>query len=124
MSKTNLADLPTPVLLIDYEKLENNISTMAAKAKKNEVNLHPHIKTHKCVEAARIQTRGHFGGITVSTLAEARAFAAGGFQDITYAVPLPLDRLNECADLHQRLDSFHIPVPEDIRRLCLSTQPS
>ena len=34
------------------------------------------MKTHKCVEAARFQIRGHFGGITVSTLAEARFFAA------------------------------------------------
>ena len=32
-----------------------------------------------------MQTAGHSGAITVSTLAEARAFVAHGFQDITYA---------------------------------------
>jgi D-serine deaminase-like pyridoxal phosphate-dependent protein len=37
---------------------------------------------------ARIQTAGHDGAITVSTLAEARAFAKHGFNDITYAVPI------------------------------------
>ena len=50
--------------------------------------LRPHVKTHKCAEVALLQSAGHFGGITVSTLAEARFFFEAGFTDITYAVPL------------------------------------
>ena len=56
---------------------------MSARATALGVPLRPHIKTHKCVEAGRLQVRGHFGGITVSTLAEAHAFADAGF-DVRY----------------------------------------
>jgi len=50
--------------------------------------LRPHIKTHKCVEVARLQTAGGAPALTVSTLGEARWFAAHGFTDLTYAVPI------------------------------------
>jgi len=44
------------------------------------------LKTAKSHEVARIATKSHFGGITVSTLREAEYFAENGFTDITYAV--------------------------------------
>jgi D-serine deaminase-like pyridoxal phosphate-dependent protein len=102
------SELKTPCALVDLDRFERNCVRMADRAQALGVRLRPHVKTHKCVAAARIQTRDQFGGITVSTLAEARGFANGGFRDITYAVPLPLDRLDECADLTRRLDRFHI----------------
>jgi D-serine deaminase-like pyridoxal phosphate-dependent protein len=105
-----IEELKTPCALVDLDRLERNAQSMADRTRRLDVRLRPHVKTHKCIEAARIQTRGQFGGITVSTLAEARAFAAAGFRDITYAVPLPLDRLSDCIDLHRRLDAFHILV--------------
>ena len=81
-------DIPTPAMLIDIDVLTANIVAMAAKAKKLGVRLRPHIKTHKSVHIARLQREHGAIGITVSTLAEAEAFAAAGFDDITYAVPL------------------------------------
>lgn len=63
------------------------------------VRLRPHVKTHKCVEIARIQTDGHDGSVTVSTLAEARAFAAAGFRNVTYAVPIEPGKFEEAATL-------------------------
>jgi D-serine deaminase-like pyridoxal phosphate-dependent protein len=103
-----IADLKTPCALVDLDRFEANAARMAEKARRLGVRLRPHVKTHKCVEAARIQTRDHFGGITVSTLAEARGFADRGFNDITYAVPVDSGRLDECADLHHRLDRFNL----------------
>ena len=47
--------------------------------------LRPHVKPHKVAEIGQLQTHGHFGGIMLSTLAEAHHFAASGFQDIVYA---------------------------------------
>lgn len=94
-----ITDLATPAALVDLDALERNAQAMAARAHRLGVRLRPHVKTHKCAEAARIQVRGHFGGITVSTLAEARHFAAAGFRDITYAVPVSPRRLDEVADL-------------------------
>lgn len=81
-------DLNTPSLILDLARVQRNAEHMAAKATQLGVRLRPHIKTHKCVEVARLQTAGHDGAVTVSTLAEARAFAANGFRNITYAVPI------------------------------------
>ena len=94
-----LAELRTPCALVDLDVLERNCARMSARAKRLGVKLRPHVKTHKCVDIARIQTRGQSGAITVSTLAEARAFASGGFLDITYAVPVPFPAIPEAADL-------------------------
>ena len=91
--------LPTPCALVDLDRLERNAARMGDKVARLGARLRPHVKTHKCVEAARIQTRGHFGGVAVSTLAEARALAAAGFADITYAIPIPLARIPECAEI-------------------------
>ncbi len=94
-----LDDLKTPCALVDIDAVEWNTQRMSERMSKLGVRLRPHVKTHKCVEAARLQVRGHFGGITVSTLAEARFFKDAGFGDITYAFPLPPDRAGEAAAL-------------------------
>ena len=100
----------TPCAVVELARLEVNASGMVEHARRLGVRLRPHVKTHKCVEAARLQTAGEHGGITVSTLAEARAFAAAGFRDITWAVPVALDRLDECAELVRRTDHFRVLV--------------
>ena len=91
----DIAELSTPALLIDWDQVEANCQMMSARAKMLGVRLRPHVKTHKCVEIAKLQVRDHFGGITVSTMAEARTFAAHGFTDITLAVPVAPHRVLE-----------------------------
>src|SRR5688572_19953987 len=81
---------------------------MREKALASGVAFRPHVKTHKSVEIGRIQHDGAAGPITVSTLAEAEGFAADGFRDITYAVPLApsrdkLDRVRALAANVERL---------------------
>lgn len=85
---TDLHGLPTPALLLDAARLRRNAARVGDRVRALGARLRPHVKTHKCVEVARIQLEGHPRAITVSTLAEARAFAAHGFTDITYAVPV------------------------------------
>jgi D-serine deaminase-like pyridoxal phosphate-dependent protein len=97
-----LESLKTPSLLVDLNRVRGNAAQMSRRAKKMGVQLRPHIKTHKCIEIARIQTEGHSGAITVSTLAEARAFAANGFREITYAVPIDPGKFNEAVELAQQ----------------------
>jgi len=84
----DLETIPTPALLLDVERVRNNAKRIGNRVRDLGARLRPHVKTHKSIEVARIQTEGHSGAITVSTLAEASAFVAGGFQDITYAVPI------------------------------------
>jgi len=105
-----LDGLPTPSALIDLDRFERNATRMADHTHHLGVRLRPHSKTHKCVEAARIQTRGHFGGITVSTLAEARGFAAAGFRDITYAVPIAPQKLTAALEIGARIDRLAVLV--------------
>lgn len=91
--------IKTPSLLLDLARVERNAKRMSEKAHTSGVRLRPHIKTHKCVEVARIQTAGHDGAITVSTLAEARAFAKHGFKDITYAVPIESGKFDDAIEI-------------------------
>lgn len=83
---------------------------MAEHAHALGVRLRPHVKTHKCIEGARIQTAGAFGGITVSTLAEARGFADAGFSDITYAVPVAPQKLDEVVAINSRIERLAVIV--------------
>ena len=96
---TSIADLPTPTLLLDLDKLEANLEGMAARARALGVALRPHIKTHKCIEIARMQRALGATGITVSTLYEAEVFAEHGFTDITWASPVSLARVGEAQTL-------------------------
>ena len=84
----DLETIKTPSLLLDIDRVRKNAARMSDVASRNWARLRPHIKTHKCIEVAKIQTAGHNGAITVSTLAEARDFSGNGFSDITYAVPI------------------------------------
>jgi D-serine deaminase-like pyridoxal phosphate-dependent protein len=72
---------------------------MSETALSSNVRLRPHVKTHKCIEVALIQTAGHDGAITVSTLAEARAFSKHGFLDITYGVPIERGKFDACVEI-------------------------
>lgn len=81
----------TPFLAVDAQVLQHNIDTMAGRAAQLGVALRPHVKTHKCLEIARLQRDAGARGITVATLGEAEVFQAGGFDDITIAYPLWLD---------------------------------
>ena len=89
----------TPSLLVDLDRVTRNAARMSETAHRNNVRLRPHIKTHKCIEVARIQTEGHDGAITVSTLEEARAFAKHGFTDITYAVPIEKGKFADAVEI-------------------------
>ena len=89
----------TPCPLLDLHRVRQNAERISEIARRNNVRLRPHIKTHKCIEVARIQTEGHDGAITVSTLEEARAFAEHGFTDITYAVPIELGKFAEAIEI-------------------------
>ncbi|MFX1299526.1 MAG: alanine racemase [Promethearchaeota archaeon] len=98
----NIDDLITPVLLIEKDKLVRNVASMADKARKSRVALRPHIKTHKCIEIANLQTEYGAQGITVSTSGEAEAFINAGFSDLTLAFPLVPNKIPHALKLAQR----------------------
>jgi hypothetical protein len=75
-------DLRTPAYIVDMKVASANAARMLASAKALGVAIRPHVKTHKTVELALLQTGGVRKGITVSTLAEAAFFADRGWDDI------------------------------------------
>lgn len=80
--------LDTPTLLLDKEIVLENIFQMSEFAKKNNVNLRPHIKTHKSVEIAKLQSEHGAIGITTAKLEEAEVMAGAGIKDILVAYPV------------------------------------
>src|SRR5215218_8600944 len=102
----DLHNIKTPSLVLDVERVRRNAGRMSERIAKLGAALRPHVKTHKCVEVARIQTGGGAGGITASTLAEARAFATHGFKDITYAVPIEPGKFDEALALSKLCERF------------------
>ena len=108
-----LETLKTPSLVLDVERVKRNARKIGQRLKDWGVNLRPHIKTHKSVEVARIQTEGHSGAVTVSTLAEARAFAEHGFTQITYAIPIEPGKFNKAIELSRKCDDLAL-ITDDV----------
>jgi D-serine deaminase-like pyridoxal phosphate-dependent protein len=85
---------PTPYLKVDPVRMRHNIRRASERAASARVALRPHIKTHKCVEVAKLQLAAGAVGITVATLVEAETFARHEFDDIFIAYPLWLDKVS------------------------------
>ncbi|MGW8729519.1 DSD1 family PLP-dependent enzyme [Streptomyces sp. NPDC055808] len=88
-----LADPDTPFAVVDAHRMRRNIERLATRADRLAVALRPHVKTAKSLGVAASLHHGTPGPITVSTLAEAEAFADGGYTDITYAVGIDPHKL-------------------------------
>lgn len=84
----HITELDTPTLLLDLEKLQQNMEETARFASKSNVKLRPHIKTHKSVKIAQMQLESGAVGITVAKIGEAEVMAAAGIKDILIAYPI------------------------------------
>ena len=100
--------IKTPSLIVDFARMKRNAERMTTRAKQLNIALRPHVKTHKCVEIAKIQTVGNSGAIMVSTIAEARLFANNNFTDITYGVPIEAGKFAEIIELSRNCERFSV----------------
>lgn len=94
----NLKKIDTPFLLIDKTKFKKNISNLNIKLAPYEVQLRPHLKTVKSLEAVKHLLENFDSPATVSTLKEAEVFASAGYTNLTYAVgifPQKLPRIQK-----------------------------
>lgn len=92
--------LETPCLLVDRERLEANITAMAAACEGAGVSLRPHVKSHKCLEIAGLQRSAGAVGLTCAKVSEAAVFARGGFDDLRVAYPVLGAKARELRRLH------------------------
>lgn len=81
-------ELDTPELVVDLDRLEDNIARMAAFFGGRRARLRPHFKTHKCIEIARRQLAAGAIGITCAKLSEAEVLATAGIDSILIAGPI------------------------------------
>ena len=102
MAAQTIDDLPTPALILDRAILRRNLKRMSDRLRDAGVMLRPHVKTAKSVQIGRMAVEGHDGRITVSTLAEARYFAQGGFKDILYGVGIIPSKLAVVSELRRQ----------------------
>ena len=95
-------ELPTPAVLVERSRLQDNIARMQALADQEKVALRPHTKTHKSVRLAQMQREAGARGLTVAKVGEAEVLVEAGFDDIRLAYPIvsqdKLARLQRLAD--------------------------
>ena len=87
-SQLRRTSVPTPALVIDLTRLEQNIATMAASAAKWGVRLRPHAKSHKCVSIARRQIDAGATGVSCATLDEVAAMVGAEIPGILLTSPV------------------------------------
>lgn len=97
----HLADLSTPCLILDADRMDRNIARLRDRLTDLGVTLRPHLKTGKSVEVAQRMMPTPQGPATVSTLQEARRFADAGVRDIIYAVGVSPAKLPEILTLRR-----------------------
>ncbi|MFW9901594.1 MAG: alanine racemase [Candidatus Thorarchaeota archaeon] len=96
-------EISTPALVIDFNLMKKNVETMARFAKENDVDLRPHIKTHKCPKIGKIQLEAGASGICVARVGEAEIFAEQGFDDILIANQvIELNQIKRLIELNKK----------------------
>jgi D-serine deaminase-like pyridoxal phosphate-dependent protein len=94
--------LETPLLLLDEQRMQHNITRMQSRIDALGVAFRPHVKTSKCLEVVKRQLQAGAHAITVSTLKEAEQFFAAGIRDILYAVAMAPNKINHAIALVQQ----------------------
>jgi len=94
----------TPCLMVDEAVMTANIRRMAEHCRTYGCALRPHVKTHKCVDLAKLQLAEGADGITIAKISEAEVMAAGGIDDIFMAYPLVgADKIRRAAELAKKI---------------------
>ena len=74
--------IDTPALVVDLDRMERNLQSMAAFAAQHKVLLRPHAKMHKSAELAKMQMAAGAVGVCVQKTSEAEALSAAGVHNI------------------------------------------
>ncbi|PWU11612.1 MAG: hypothetical protein C5B47_00680 [Verrucomicrobia bacterium] len=83
-------ELRTPCLLIDLEKMDQNLRSMQSVANESKVELWPHLKTHKMRKVWQQQQALGAQGATCSKISEVEALLPIGLKRLILAYPLAM----------------------------------
>lgn len=76
----------TPAVVVDLPTVRRNLSTLFTYARRHNLNVRPHTKTHKSLRAARMQVEAGAAGLTVAKVGEADIMARAT-KDLLVAYP-------------------------------------
>jgi D-serine deaminase-like pyridoxal phosphate-dependent protein len=102
-------DLTTPALLLDLPRVRKNIQTMAASLN-GAPHLRPHVKSHKCVQIAKMQIEAGAAGVTTATVWEAAMMARAGMDDLLIANEVVGDEKIHCLAETARIARMTVAV--------------
>ncbi|KAG1051753.1 hypothetical protein G6F43_006063 [Rhizopus delemar] len=110
-----LSDLRTPSLVIDRTRLERNCQQLGKITTELKIKVRVHVKTHKTLEATRIQLEGaKSDAIVVSTMAEADFMINSDLvksqllKEVLLGFPITPDKFAEVFELSKKVPSFQI----------------
>ena len=83
----SLAEVETPVAVIDLDRLEANLAELQSYADRHGIALWPHAKTHKSPEIGARQLELGAAGLTVAKTGEAQVFQEAGVQRLLVHYP-------------------------------------
>lgn len=107
-------DLETPVVLIDEQRMENNLRAMQDICTKAGVELWPHVKTHKMVNVLRRQLELGASGMTCAKIGEAEALLPSGVRKVFVAHSIVDPRkANRLKALSSQLDELILAVTSE-----------
>ncbi|KAA0969446.1 D-TA family PLP-dependent enzyme [Aureimonas fodinaquatilis] len=111
---TRIEDLPTPLPVIDEDRLAANITRAQAYIEQSGKTFRPHIKTHKIPAVARQQVDAGAKGINCQKVTEAEVFADAGFEDIliTFNI-LGTSKLARLKTLHEKIRALKVTVDSE-----------
>ncbi len=98
-----LADLETPVPLVDLDRLDANLDRAAAYARTHGLDLRPHVKTHKSPRVAAEQMARGAVGLTCATPSEAEVMSEVATDLLVAYPPVGVARARRLAALPERV---------------------
>ena len=109
-----IEDVDTPVVIIDLDRVEHNITKLQAYCDQHGIANRPHIKTHKLPLLAHKQLAAGAAGITVQTLGEAEVMAAAGVEDMLITYNLIGEQKAKRLARLARLVSLRVALDNDV----------
>ena len=112
-------ELDTPALLVDIDRMDRNIASMAEFFRQSGVNWRPHTKGQKVPAIAHMQIAAGAIGVTCAKLSEAEVMVAAGIKDILVANQIVgQTKVERYVNLCQRADVITlVDSVENVREL-------
>ncbi|WKN44052.1 alanine racemase [Tunicatimonas pelagia] len=99
----DLSTIISPTLLLNEQKCQANLKKLTQQAKKHNIQLAPHFKTHQSAQVSQWFRDYGVQAITVTSIKMARYFAKHGWDDITIAMPINIREIEAINSLASQI---------------------